>query len=182
MSKRQYELLKDELNDIVDIAEKYPHHIQAAIVDNLCAALISGSSGKAYDSVIVGQSPRYSASESLVDEDEVGEWDSRRKMLSVAKLHGLDLRTMNDQLFTTFVAYIVRVFGPEEHNLDPITESVLIEACRTARHRLPTNPSSTLSKARQTGMLDKAKGKPGYILAPKGENRINELLDQHDIS
>ena len=45
MSKENYELLKDTMDEIVTVAVKYDKHLQPAVVDCLSSALIANSSG-----------------------------------------------------------------------------------------------------------------------------------------
>lgn len=177
MNTEQYDQLVDQMGHIVAEAKKFPEHLQVAVVNNLCKAFLSDQFG----SGIAGSNGRQATASAVVTgvavEQRDEPWDYERALIQLASENSIDMTKLNGQQFATFVAYVFKVLGPKDRQEDGISADILVAASRTADRRLPGKASATLSNAKQSRLLNKAKGTSGYTLAPKGENFIYDLLN-----
>lgn len=83
----------------------------------------------------------------------------------------------SDRQLAATVAYYYAFEAPESDHKDSIDKDDLIDACRKAAVRRPTNPGQTLRNAAHAGYLDRAEtGK--YRLNSVGENLVAMVLPE----
>ena len=180
MGKEQYALLVSKMADIVNLAEKFDKHLQPTIVDWLCAALIADSSrgtGKLENILPFVETTEHMAADGPPQD---ADWDFRSVLIEWNGRYDLSRNAFNDPEFAALVAFVVKDEAPYDQKNRPITKGDLEEACRAIDRKIPSQSASTLSTATARGLLDKVKRKPGYTLAPKGENRVRDLLKAQD--
>lgn len=177
MNAEVYNLLVNQMGHIVAEAESYPEHLQATVVNNLCKAYLSNHDGNGN----VGSNGRQAipsvVATGVVADQSDEPWDYERALIQLASEKNIDMTKLNGKQFATFVAYVFKVQGPKDRQEDGISADILVAASRTADRRLPGKASATLSNAKQSRLLNKAKGTSGYTIAPKGENFIYDLLN-----
>lgn len=81
----------------------------------------------------------------------------------------------SDRQLAAVIAYYYAFEAPENEEKDSIDKDILIDACRKAGVRRPTNPGQTLRNSAHAGYLDRAEtGK--YRLNSVGENLVAMVL------
>jgi len=116
------------------------------------------------------QSKPYSNTEVAVSETE-----GRKKTRDIKSF--IDEKDpKNDQQLAAAVAYYYAFEVPTEQKKYSISSTDLIDACRLAQRKRPTNAGQTLINAAYYGYLDKAEDSGKYKLNAVGENLVAMTL------
>ncbi len=177
MARDLYDEFGNELPEMLAKVSTCPDHLQEAVLHGMIMAFLTPPYGVVMAETMAESQTQTTDSNGNVQNEPSDTWDYRRDLLRLAKEHNVDLKKLNGQQFSTYVAYIFNMLGPRELHEDGITADIVIDASRTADRRVPGNVSATLSHAKENRLLDKAKVAGRYKLAPKGENVIYDILN-----
>ena len=182
MCKEQFDLLVSEMDNIVAAAEKYPQYLRPTIVSNLCKARLSSQNAATYADVNDSQSSQVLDTASTNVNGNAEDWDYRRGLDQLVGNNNLNLKSLYDYQYGLIVAHVLQFLSPAEYNDYTITTDHVNDAWRHADRDLPNRPRQPLNDAAKKGLLENAKGKPGFTLTPKGENYVKKLLANGDSS
>ena len=113
MSRELYGQLMDEMDRIVAKVKPYPEHLQPTIIGQLCAALFNGKDAVT-DSGISGISEAEATDPTGGADDGIEDaWDYRRELIQLEKENDMNVKKLNGQEFSAYLAYVFKVRGPE---------------------------------------------------------------------
>ncbi|MDE2854549.1 MAG: hypothetical protein OXN88_10300 [Chloroflexota bacterium] len=181
MTGEQLDVLDSAMGEIVTRAEKYPIHLQPTILKILWAEVYGAPSitvakrDQEFHPRISNGSGPVSPAEGLPD------WDFRRGLDQIAEQHDYDLKSPYDYEYALIVSHVLQFLSPSKFDAT-LTTDLVNDAWRHADRNLPSSSRRPLNKAAEKGLLERAKGSPGYVLTPKGENCVKKLLANGDLS
>ncbi len=182
MSAREYDLLKQELDEIVTTAERFPKSVRELVYRSLVEALLRTKDSDMQASMNDEQEVATRQQHYLSDENVMSAEMKSAFSSHLEKYEGI---TLNDMEFCALVArFFIREISPDQR-VEFIGPELLMASVRVAdRQRQPANAATTLNNAKNLGgylKSKKSKGKGVYDITDKGMEMLDEKLGRiHD--
>ena len=176
MTVRDYDLIKQKLDEVIVMAERFPESVRELVYRSLVEALLregnheAGSSENDEQVIATRQEP------SIADSKAIDAESARECSKYLEQYEGIRL---NDMEFSAVVArFFTRDISPDKR-VDFIGPELLMAAVRIAdRPKRPANPATTLNNAKNLGEYLENMGKGVYGLSEKGIEMLDEKLDE----
>jgi len=169
------EMLDLEMEVVVAMIEKYPLHLQPTILEIFWAERSGVTRTAARPEIVVSKARQVNGSNATSVEGEALDWDFRRGLDQIAEEHDFDLQSPFDYEFALIVCHALQFLSPKDFDA-ALTTDVVNDAWRHADRDIPNRPRQPINDAVKKGLLENAKGKPGFVLTPKGENYVKKRL------
>ena len=176
MTGEQLDILESVMDEVASKIEKYAVHLQPTILQIFWAELHGAPSSIASAESDEFRTQGSNGSSQVSPAGSSSDWDFRRCLDQLAVQHDLDLKSPYDYEYALIVSHILQYQSPAGFDGDTITRVHVKDAWKHADRNLPTRLREPLSEATKKGLLQRANGKPGYTLTPKGENHVKKFL------
>lgn len=174
MSASDYEMLRQELDEIILTSERFPKGVRELIRQSLVQALLNEGgqefTASAAEQQMFARESRPDAEDtSIIDHESASAFS-----LYLTRYTGIKL---NDMEFCAVVARFFTREISEELRLDSIDSKLLMEAVRIAdRRKPPANPATTLNNAKNVGEYLEPRGKGVYGVSGDGIRHLDKRL------
>ncbi len=176
MSNEQLDMVERKMDTIVASIEKYPSHLQPMVLRIYWDELNGSSQSVSNAAGTVVREQSVNGSSMVPVNEHATDWDYRRGLDQIAEQHEIDLKSPFDYVYALILSHVLQFLSPADYDCDTLTTELVNDAWRHADRDLPNRPRQPINDAVKKGLLEKAKGKPGYVLTPKGENYVKKLL------
>jgi len=175
MNFRDYDQIKQKLDEVIAIAERFPESVRELVYQSLLDALLQkgnadqASSLAEQQTVAAGQQIDVTGL-SIIDSKSASEFSSYLEQYEGIRLNDMEFCAVVARFFTQDIS--------QERRLDSIDPELLMHAGMIAdRPKHTTNHATTPNNAKNVGKYLEPKGKGVYGISQNGIRELNRKLN-----